>query len=1158
MSIIKKFVNIFSKNKEILEEMKWSMSFEEKGILLSSNKDINKLEDIKDLLIMYEIDDLNSNSILISYDEIYDLYFDEYDNKIDAYKLFNLPQMFKGNLNIQNKNNFLTDKEVYFTFSFKGTDNSPYSVEKENVLVSSLNSEYRIMPKKLYELIKQITAYNIDINKRSDEAMQFEMLKIIKDYTNEVDIVLNERLRLEEEPIIIDKIKIDFNDDGDLLEIYPKLSDDENTNKMLLNNIDSYDDVRGMYSAQVNGKRVRYVIKNKKTLDTIRRNKTNRGQERLNILSGKSEIFQDENIDISDFGPRVTGIGYLTYKNSSPTIKTNDLDWLDNNIELPYIQGSNVDGNSEKIILKPEDREMLQVKLANMNITGDKSTEVEFTNEFGDKTKVIMQREDIVQEIKNISSRIKEPMDIKRVSDLENLISLCDKYEEEKYIPYKGIYLLKGAIDIKEELISRLEEIREKQDDTNSNKKKTLLIAENLDIEEYKEVDKVDKKTHIIEVPKGLRDGISLFDYQKECLGKLQELYLSSNVNGFLLCDDMGLGKTLQLLSFLAWLKERDEVTPSLIVAPTSLLNNWDSTPNGEIQKFFKDNYFTTDRIVGTITRDRVEELKKKDIVFITYESLRLNNILLGTINWKVMICDEAQKIKSPRTMVTVAAKAQNADFKIICSATPIENTLEELWTLVDYSKPGLLGSLKDFKKEYIIKSDNVSNKELQDLNDKLYSKIENFYIRREKDILPKALPNKSIKLYKVKATTEELEVLEKIKDTEEHTLSAIQKMLGVCSHVDVLSENIVNKSNINNIIKKSSKLLRVKGILEEIKSKDEKVIIFTRLKKVQKILHLAISEWFGVESYIVNGEDSNLDRRTSKINEFRESKGFNVIILSPEVAGFGITITEANHVIHYTRLWNPAKEDQATDRVYRIGQTKDVIVHYPMISFGKNETVEYGKVTDYVHDNFIRKDEALSPEEKLNILLARKKDMLLNFFLAAGNGEIKTKDFLSLDSDEENKKDNINMDYIERNIITPHEFEALVAVLYEKLGYTTYVTSRSNDNGVDVIALNDKEILFIQCKHTKHSVAREAIKDVIFAMDTYKDYLNKRVAKGVIVTSSKKIAYSTRDRNDIIVIDNAKLTDLLNEYKVFKNEVDIKDNERYSYESLVRKILTC
>ena len=399
---------------------------------------------------------------------------------------------------------------------------------------------------------------------------------------------------------------------------------------------------------------------------------------------------------------------------------------------------------------------------------------------------------------------------------------------------------------------------------------------------------------------------------------------------------------------------------------------------------------------------------------------------------------------------------------------------------------------------------------------------------------------------------------MEKIKNTEEHTLSAIQKMLGICSHLDVLSENIVNKSNINNIIKKSSKLLKVKEILEEIKSKDEKVIIFTRLKKVQKILYLAISEWFELESYIVNGEDNNLDRRTSKINEFRESKGFNIIILSPEVAGFGITITEANHVIHYTRLWNPAKEDQATDRVYRIGQTKDVIVHYPMISFGKNKTVEYNKITDYVHDNFVRKDEALSPEEKLNILLARKKDMLLNFFLAAGNGEIKSKDFLSLDSYEENKKENINMDYIETNAITPHEFEALVAVIYEKLGYTTYVTSRSNDNGVDVIALNDKEILFIQCKHTKHSVGKEAVKDVLFAMDTYKNYLNKRLAKGIIVTSSNNIACSTRNRNDIVVIDNTKLTDLLNGYKVFKNEVDIKDNKRYSYESLVRKILTC
>ena len=1154
MSLIKKFANMFSKNKEKLEEIKWSMNFEEKGVLLSPNKNINELEDIKDLLIIYEIDDINDNNILVAYDEIYDLYFDEYDNKIDTYKYFNLPEMFKGNFKIQNRNNFLTDKEVYFIFSFK-YGNESYSVEKGNVLVANSLNEYKIMPKKLYDLVKQITAYNTDINKRSDEAMQFEMLKIIKDYTKEVDIVLNERLRVEETPIIIDKIKIDFNDDGDTLEIYPKLSEDEAINKTVLNSIDSYDEVRGMYSAQVNGKKVRYVIKNKKTLDTIRRNKTNKGQDRLNILSGKSEIFQDENIDISDFGPRVTGIGYLTYKNASPTVKTNDLDWMDNNIELPYIQGSNIDGESEKLILKPEDREMLQIKLANMNITGEETAEVELSNAYGEKSKLIMKRDNIVNEIKNISSRIKEPIDIKKVSDLEELINLCDKYEDEKYIPYKGIYLLKGALDVKQELIDRLEEIREKDISNSNSKKKTLLIAENLDVEEYKEIDTINKKKHIIEVPKGLKDGISLFEYQKECLGKLQELYLSSNVNGFLLCDDMGLGKTLQLLAFLGWLKQRNEVTPSLIVAPTSLLNNWDSKPDGEIQKFFKDNYFTTDRIVGTIDEKRVEEIKRKDIVFITYESLRINNIALGKVNWKVMICDEAQKIKSPRTLVTVAAKAQNADFKIICSATPIENSLEDLWTLVDYSKPGLLGSLKEFKQEYILKGDSLKTEELQDLNDRLYSKIEDFYIIREKDILPKALPNKSIKLYKVKPTEKEIDVLEKIKETEEHTLSAIQKMLGVCSHVDAFSEIIVNKSNISDIIKKSSKLMAVKDILEKIKSKNEKVIIFTRLKKVQKILHLAISEWFGLECYIVNGEDSNLNRRTEKINEFRNSNGFNVIILSPEVAGFGITITEANHVIHYTRLWNPAKEDQATDRVYRIGQDKDVVVHYPMISFGKNEVVNYDKVTDYVSDNFVRKDEALSPEEKLNILLARKKDMLLNFFLAAGNGEIKTNDFLSLDMDNNKSKENITISHIDNNIITPHEFEALVAVLYEKVGYTTYLTSRSNDNGVDVIALKNDEILFIQCKHTKHSVGREAVKDVVFAMDTYKDYISDKVSKGVIVTSSEKIADSAKEREDIIVIDNRELAKLLNNFNVFMNEVEIKDSERLSYEALIKKI---
>lgn len=1148
MGFIKKIADIFSKNQDI--EFKWTVKYNEQGISLIPNKSLDSVDEIKDLLTIYEIDVDEDNSVFIQYNDIYDLYYDEFNNKIDIYKYFNLPDIFKGILEIENKNNFLVDEEVFFIFRFKGRVDESYKLQYGNILASALNNEYKVMPKNLFKLIEILKSYNKSYENRSDEASQFEMLKIIKDYAGEFDIKLNDRLRKEDTPIIIDKLKIDFNDDGETIEIYPKLDEDKEVNDKLLGEINSYKNIKGSYSTNINGRKKRYVIKHKETLENIIKNKKNTGEKRLEILSGRSSLFEDENIDISDFGPRVTGFGYLTYKSSSSNIQTNDLDWLDNNSELPYIQGTNINGDYENITLKPQDRDILKAKLVELNLADQEEGEVEFNTAEGNSVKIIMSKDDIKQEINNIESRIKTPLDIKKISDLENLIKICDKYKDEDYIPYKNIYISKEQKDIHQELIDQLEKVKSKENKENNNKKKTLLIAENLDEQEYKEIVQIDQDTRNVEIPTSLKDDIKLFSYQEDCLKKLQNVYLSSKINGFLLCDDMGLGKTLQLLSFLAWLKERNELRPSLIVAPSSLLNNWDCDPDGEIQKFFDNNYFNTDRVVGNIDSERAEELKNKDIVFITYESLRMNNVALGKIHWNAMICDEAQKIKSPRTLVTVAAKAQNANFKIICSATPIENTLEDLWTLVDFSKPGLLGSLKDFRNEYINNSSKVTEKDLEETNDNLYNKIEKFYLRREKNVLPKTLPKKIIKMYYIKPLNEEIEVLERIKDTEDFTISAIQKMLAICSHIDMVNENIPTSANIDYLISRSSKLQMLKKILADIKEKDEKVIIFTRLRKVQKIIYFAIKHWFNMEPYIVNGEEHNLDSRTKKINSFKSSQGFDVIILSPEVAGFGITITEANHVIHYTRLWNPAKEDQATDRVYRIGQTKDVTVHYPIISFGKSSVKEYSVIDDYVKENSVVGDQPLSPEEKLNILLARKKSMLLRFFLSAGNGDFSASDFRSLESDN-NTKNTIRIDNNFNNIITPYEFESLIAVLYEKMGFKTYLTSRSNDKGVDVIAYNEDRILFIQCKHTLNKVGMDAHKDLLFARDIYKEYVDLRKVNGVIVTSSNNI-YNFESDN-IEVINREKLAVLLDKYKIFKDEVDVKDRKRYSFEELIR-----
>lgn len=1154
MSFLKRMGSLFSKNKETIEELKFQIKYNDENITLTPNKSILENQNINDLINMYNIETMN-NSIIVSYDYLYDLYFDDYENKIDTYKYFNLPDMFGGFINIEN-NNFLASSDLAYRFYFEDSDGR-YNTYKGNILKHESKPEYKLMANDLYELSNKIIQYNSNREYRSDVAHQFETLKDIKDYSKKLDIILNQRLREEPSPIVIDKIKIDFDDNGEVLEIFPRLSEYDQINKSLINNIHQYEDVKGTYTTNINDEKVRYVIKNKETLKKVIKNKTNKGKDRLDILSGKNEIFEDENIDISDFGPRVTGIGYLSYKSSSSNVKTNDLNWLDNNIEFPYIQGTNVDGNFESVVLKPEDKLKLQIKLSEMMNNNEDVSEIEFTSDEGNDIKLIMTSDDIKNEIQNLNSRMKSPLDINKIKDLEKILELCDEHEDKDYIPYKGMYITKGSVDIKEEIANQIECLKEKQNTTESNKekKKALLIAENLDENEYIEKDKVNKIKHIVEAPKGLREGISLFEYQNECLGKLQNLYLDSNINGFLLCDDMGLGKTLQLLSFLGWLKDRNEVTPSLIVAPTSLLNNWDSQDGGEIQKFFKDNFFKTEKVRGKLTSEDIERLKEKDIVFITYESLRMNNIALGKIHWKVMICDEAQKIKNPKTLLTVAAKAQNADFKIICSATPIENTLEDLWTLTDYSKPGLLGSLKDFKNTYINKYKNPTERDLQELNDKLYYKIEDFYIRREKDILPKSLPKKLIKIYKFKPTTIELDYLERIKDTEEHALPAIQKMLGVCSHVDMLSQDDNSINNIEGAIKKSSKMINLKYILDQIKSKDEKVIIFTRLRKVQQIIYKAVKYWYNINCFIVNGETTNLDKRTEIINNFRKENGFSVIILSPEVAGFGITLTEANHVIHYTRLWNPAKEDQATDRAYRIGQTKDVTVHYPMVSFDDEGVFEYDNIQAYVDDNMERREEAiLSPEEKLNILLARKKNMLINFFLAAGDGDIGGKDFLSLDSNK-GKKNSISIDDIVKNIINPHEFEALVAVLYEKMGYKPYLTVKSNDKGVDIICKRDNDVIFIQCKKVASNVGIDAVKDLFYARDTYSKYLNEKMVKSIIVTSCENVCDSVRNRNDIEIIDGYKLGELLNQYSVYKDEIDIINDDRYSFEEMIRYI---
>ncbi|MBP2028763.1 hypothetical protein J2Z35_002593 [Acetoanaerobium pronyense] len=1091
---------------------------------------------------MYNIETQN-NKLFIDYKSIYDLYFDELGNEIKIYEYFSLPDLYRGFIEISNINNFIQDKKVLYEFRIEDYDGK-FELLNGNILYNFTTDEKRILSPKLYELCNTIISYNKDENLNMDVPSQFDLLRKIKDSSEEVSIVLNQRLRDEQKPIIIDKIVVDFIDNGETLKIFPQLSEEGAVNLELLEKIDNHNEVLEFYTANINGENVKFVIKNKEALRKIKKNKELRGEDRLKVLSGDSELFQDDNIDLSRFGPRVTGIGYLSYRTYPDMRNNGDLNWGEEITEAPHFYVG-----SRKVILTPKLLPELEDKLKEMNEKNLKVVEIEILNEENESCKVILTDEQLKNEIQKIKNSIISPTEIKNKNMISDILDVYDEIpKDDKYIPINGKYVEKFD---KEFFKNRIDELRNKNDGKKE-KAKTLKVYENLKLAEYREDS--ENKSHMIkaEISSLLKENIDLFEYQKEALLKLQNLYQQSPLNGFLLCDDMGLGKTIQLLTFLGWLKEKNELSPSLVVAPKSLLNNWDNeNGDGEIQKFFKRDSFKTMKISSKIKDSDIEKIKNSDIIFITYDSLRINNIMMGTIKWNVMICDEAQKIKNPQTLVTVATKAQNALFKIVCSATPIENSLIDLWNLVDYSKPGLLGSMKEFKTQYMkrIVDNNMDN--LENINIELQNKISDFYIRREKEILPKSLPKKIIKIYKTRANQNELEAISQIVHTESNQLTLIQKLLTASNHVDLLSDNNALEDDVETIVNRSSKLKVLKEIMNEIKILDEKTIIFTRSIKLQHMLYRCIDSWYGIKPRIVNGKIDSLDKRTKLIDEFRRDNGFSAIILSPDVAGFGITLTEANHVIHFSRLWNPAKEDQATDRAYRIGQTKDVTVHYPILSFEEDNVYKYDDFFEYVENNMEINDGKLSPEEKLNILMARKKNMLLKFFLAVGNTDINHNEFFTFEKNEKNEKTPLSISDIQSNIIDAFEFETLISILLEREGYKTFLTSQSNDNGVDVVCFKNNELTLVQCKKVKKLKAIEVIKDLLYAKENYIKYLKMPKINLAIATNTTEIPDKILNNKDITLIDGDKINTLLKTYKVYKDEVDIKNEDRYSFERI-------
>ncbi len=606
-------------------------------------------------------------------------------------------------------------------------------------------------------------------------------------------------------------------------------------------------------------------------------------------------------------------------------------------------------------------------------------------------------------------------------------------------------------------------------------------------------------------LPASLLPEIALKDHQLSGVAWLQHLWSLSPVacRGALLADDMGLGKTIQLLTFIAAaIEELPNIDPFLIVAPVSLLENW----KDEVSKFFAPGAMRLLTLYGpSLAEKRVpkrlldEELVQggatrllttgwlggAQIVLTTYETLRDLEFSLAAQRWSAMICDEAQKIKNPNALVTRAAKKQNARLKIACTGTPVENTLTDIWCLFDFVQPGLLGALQEFGNLYRRPIEAEGDAEAEARVAELRALIDPQKLRRTKAEVAKDLPKKievnscrGLPLSDRQRTHYAHAVAAFRKREKGGPASGLQTPLGLLQYLRRLCSDprppghiSTDAESVAEIERHSPKMAWLLTQLREIEAKGEKTIVFCEFRDLQRTLQRAIGERFGLVPDVINGDTSadsaNANNRQRRIKKFQDKAGFGVIILSPLAVGFGVNIQAANHVVHFTRTWNPAKEDQATDRAYRIGQVKDVHVYYPVV----------------VAPDFLTFD------AKLDKLLDWKRGLSTD--MLNGAGDVSAADFGDLDApDGGNAFGNELIGADDIGSLDAEAFEAFCALLWSKRGYSwTTKTPRVGDGGVDVLAIRGSEGVAIQCK-CSGIVGRghgwEAVKDVSAGVAAY------------------------------------------------------------------------
>jgi hypothetical protein len=417
----------------------------------------------------------------------------------------------------------------------------------------------------------------------------------------------------------------------------------------------------------------------------------------------------------------------------------------------------------------------------------------------------------------------------------------------------------------------------------------------------------------------------TLRPYQRRGLGWM--LFLSRLGLGGCLADDMGLGKTAQLLSLLAFEHAEAAVGPTLVVCPLSVVRTWET----EAARFTPELRVLVHH--GTARGEDVDAMAAADIVVTTYATASRDVVVLERIGWRRLVADEAQHVKNSGTAAARALRRIPAAQKLALTGTPVENRLSELWSICDLVNPGLLGSAKSFRERFAVPIERHRDAEV---TARLRALVQPFLLRRSKSdrALVPELPPKVEQVAWATLTREQAGLYRSVTDVllsrldnlegmdrRGAILAAILRLKQICNHP---AHYLADGSKLEG---RSGKLTRVDELLDDAIDADGSVLMFTQFRVMGELLQTHLRHRLAIDVPFLHGGVPKA-RRDRMVDRFQDGTAGPLLIVSLKAGGSGLNLTTASHVVHYDRWWNPAVEDQASDRAWRIGQRRTVMVH--------------------------------------------------------------------------------------------------------------------------------------------------------------------------------------------------------------------------------------